>query len=89
MTTFNGTRPEQDRDLTVRFALDGAVTFQGAWCAATVIEVGLADRTFIGREGCSAPRGWCIIERAREFLAAHAHLRVDGDGVSAGASRRG
>jgi hypothetical protein len=34
-TDFNGTRPGEDHDLTVRFALDVAVTFQGAWNAAT------------------------------------------------------
>jgi hypothetical protein len=34
-TDFNGTRPSEDHELTVRFALDVAVTFQGAWNAAT------------------------------------------------------
>ena len=34
-TESTGTRPDSDRDLTIRFALDVAVTFQGAWNAAT------------------------------------------------------
>ena len=34
-TTSRGNRPEVDHTLTIRFALDVEVTFQGAWNAAT------------------------------------------------------